>query len=107
MKLNKLTVLFIINLIVILPLFYLSFYTYPSSDDFSYGMESYKGFEGFIMPDIVFGKRWIVGQYPVAGLIVEGPTMSKPRDGMTESDRKSPFEGAKSALYTKRYGTQQ
>ena len=63
--------------------------------------------KGAVMPDIKFGERWIMGQYPVVGLLVEGPTMSKPRDGMTESDRKSPFEGAKSALYTKRYGTQQ
>ena len=63
--------------------------------------------QGEVMPDIIFGKKWIVGQYPVVGLLVEGPSMSNPRDGMTISDRKSPFESAKRALYTKRYGKQQ
>ena len=63
--------------------------------------------QGEVMPDIIFGKKWIVGQYPVVGLLVEGPSMSNPRDGMTISDRKSPFESAKRALYTKRYDKQQ
>lgn len=50
--------------------------------------------KGEVMPDIIFGERWIIGQYPVVGLLVEGPSMSNPRDGMTISDRKSPFESA-------------
>lgn len=72
MKLNKLTVLFIINLIVILPLFYLSFYTYPSSDDFSYGMESYKGFEGFIQTQVDFYNRWS-SRYMATAFLITSP----------------------------------
>lgn len=64
--------------------------------------------KGAVMPDIRFGEKWPMGhQYPVEKLLVEGPSMSEPRDGMTISDRKSPFESAKRALYTKRYGKQQ
>lgn len=64
--------------------------------------------KGAVMPDIRFGEKWPMGhQYPVEKLIVEGPRMSGLRDGMTISDRKSPFESAKRALYTKRYGKQQ
>ena len=60
------------------------------------------------MPDIRFGEKWPMGhQYPVEKLIVEGPRMSGPRDGMTVSKFSSPFESVRRALYIKRRSMQQ
>ncbi|MDO5615677.1 MAG: DUF6056 family protein [Cruoricaptor ignavus] len=44
MKKNSFYILLIINLLIILPLIYLSFYNYPSADDFSYAADAGKGF---------------------------------------------------------------
>ncbi len=64
--------------------------------------------KGTTMPDIKFGERWPMGhQYPVKRFLVEGPSMSKPRDGMTESKFSSPFESVRRALYIKRRSMQQ
>lgn len=44
MNKNNFGLLFLVNLIVILPIIYLSIYNYPSSDDFSYAIDSHKDF---------------------------------------------------------------